>query len=210
MIVRIFDRDAFGMPASTPFFASGRILGTAHGCKQVIARHANVTTDTFADIFGAVLLDFVGKKRVGNSRTGGADEVEYTSLDLRYHGIWRRKSPYPDHRFTGHRFYKINVRLLVTLFCKTRSHGIVVPVAHINIPQIGQFRENFNDLTAVPRRGDAFVAKQFIDCQPHSHGTGFTDFVPHLFNALTKQSDPVFNTAAILITACIDPWREKL
>ena len=109
MIVRIFDRDAFGMPASTPFFASGRILGTAHGCKQVVARHANVTADTFADILGAVLLDFVGKERVSNSRSGSADEVEYTSLDLRHHSIRRRKSPYADHRFTGHRFYEVDV-----------------------------------------------------------------------------------------------------
>ncbi len=198
------------MPAPAPFFASGRVLGTAHGCGQVVTGNADVAADTFADIVGTVLLDFVGKEWVSNSRTGCADEVEHTSLDLRHHGIRRRKPTYPDHGFAGHRFYEVDVRLLVTFLCKTGSHGIVVPVAHIDIPQIGQLCENFNDLTAVPRRGDAFVAKQFIDCQPHRHGTGVADFVSHLFNALSEQSDPVFNTAAILITARIDPWREKL
>jgi hypothetical protein len=84
---RLLRSDDLRVPAATPFLAHRRVLGAAEVRRSVIARHAHVAADAFADLVDPAFLDLLRQEGVRDRRARGADEVEDAAPDLRDHRI---------------------------------------------------------------------------------------------------------------------------
>src|SRR6267142_4059375 len=91
----------FRVPALSPLFTHGGILRAPDRCHSVVARHADIASDAFANVVDVSVLDLFGQEGVGDGGAGSPDHVEDPASNLRHHGIRRRKAAHADHGLGG-------------------------------------------------------------------------------------------------------------
>ena len=74
--VRPLRRNAFGMPALSPFLSHRGVLRTRDGCTRLIAGVAHVAADTLSDLVFPTLVDLPRKEWIGNGRSRCSNQVD--------------------------------------------------------------------------------------------------------------------------------------
>src|SRR5882757_10979221 len=128
-------RDSLRVPAAAPFLAHRGILCTSQVAAGVVTGDTNVATDTLPDVLQPAFLQFFGEKRIGNGRSGSADEIEHTAAYLAHHRVGRGKSAHADDGFARHRLDEAGVFLLIAFLGKAGRLAVIGPARNVDIPQ---------------------------------------------------------------------------
>ena len=197
------------MPAAPPLLAHGRILGAAKRGGGEVAGDADVASDALADVLPATLLDLLGQKRVGNRRPGRADHVEHAVAHHPHHRVGRREPAHAHHRLGRELLQAPDVLLLERLLGKPRRVRVEVPVAHHEVPQVGQLThqpQGLGDLLTL----DPVAADQLVDADPAGDRGSAVDLLQRVLEHLAQQPHPVGDRPAVLVVAIVQPPRQEV
>ena len=149
------------------------------------------------------LVDFLRQKRVGNGRSGAADQIQNAAAHLRDHHIRRGESTDPDHRAFGQLFDEIDDGLVAALGGESGRRAVGRAGIHFDVPEIGDLRQQGHDLMRL--RGGMFarLAAQFFHADPQRHGALVADGVAGHLQHLTHQTNPIFDRTAVGVGAAV-------
>ncbi len=169
----------------------------------MLAGDADVAADAFADLVDPALLNFLGKKGIGNGGPRRPDHVEHAAPDLADHGVRRGEPADTNDRLGRHLLDEGNIGLLLPLLAEAGGYRVVFPVAQVDVPQVRELGEHFDDFAPLAVCSDALRAHKLVNSQAHGDGTAVADRVLGLLEQLPKQAKPVFKRPAVLVVPLV-------
>src|SRR6185437_752479 len=133
------------MPAAAPFLTHSWILCAAEVGRGIVARHANVAADAFANVVDPSLLDLLREERISDRRPRCTDEIEHAALNLRNHRVGRGEAANADNRLCRQLLDEASILLLESFLGEARSLTVVGPVGNVDVPQVGQLSEHLDN-----------------------------------------------------------------
>jgi hypothetical protein len=164
----------------------------------------------FADLVDPALFDLLRQEGICDRGPGRADHVQNAAPDLADHGIRGGEPTDPDDGLRRHPLHEGDIGLLAAFFAETGGHRVVLPVAHVDVPEVRDLGENFDDLAPLAVRGDALRAHELVDGQADCDRTAVADRILGLLEDLAKQANPVFEGTAVFVAALVSAGLKEM
>ena len=165
--------------------------------------------DVIVYVLPAALFDFLGEKRIGDRGAGGANHVEHAVLDHAHHRVGRGKATNTNDGLRRQGFEAAHVFLLRAFGAKARSQRVEVPVAHHQVPDVGDLADDAEDLFDL-RALEPGLADQLVNAQPAGDGDATRGHFDRVFEYLTQQTRAVFDRPTVGIGARVIAARQEM
>ena len=166
--------------------------------------------DALADVLDAALLDLLRQEGVRDGGPRGADHVQHALANQAHHPVRGGVAPHPDHRLRRELLDEAGVGLLEALLREAGGDGVVVPVAAVDVPEIGKLSQHLQHLPALALREDAPLSHQLVDREAHHDAHGVADRLLGVLDDLAQQPRAVLHRTPVLVAAMVVAWREEV
>ena len=193
------------------FPANKRIDRTAAGRSHAALCHTGKAAQTMDNVFLSIGHDLAGQLMIGQQSTTHIDQIGLTGRDDFFHlrGIIQ-----PAQRGNRHRHVFFDFRSQIHIDAMGQKHRRMGPAKtllirtgrnmqniHIRLQQLGNLNALLQRITAV---------KKFVAAHAELNGKARTYRFAHSSQYSLRQTDTIFQAAAISVCAVIEIGRQKL
>ena len=153
---------------------------------------------------------FFGRKGVRDGGSRRADHVQHALADQAHHSVRGGISSHSDHRLRRELLDEAGVGLLEALLGEAGGDRVVVPVAAVDVPEIGKLSQHLQNLPALALGENAPLAHQLVDREAHHDAHGVADRLLGVLDDLAQEPRAVLHRASVLVAAVVVARREEV
>src|SRR6266508_1879635 len=206
--------ELLGMPAAAVLLARGRVLRADEWrAADLPARDADVAADELADVGQTPLVDLQGKKRIGDGRAAGGDDVQRAAVDRLDHQVGGCEAADAENRFLRNVLDRLLPREHAAGGVEARGGRILAPfgdAGHVDVPHVHHVVDQLDEGKAVALQLRARFAHEHVGRHADRDRAIVPDRVLHLLDRLAPEAGAVLERASVLVRAPVVVRRQEL